>query len=82
YHKVHNEFEKAQRIINDLYSYFMENGLGRFEGSVWKASGAGSWEDERCAHRQVCDFIAGMTDRYAMRIYEQVFLPKPWNARL
>lgn len=82
YHLVHNEFVKAQRIIYDLYSYFMENGLGRFEGSTWKVSGAGSWENERCAHRRVCDFIAGMTDRYAMRIYEQIFLPKPWNARL
>jgi dGTPase len=24
------------------------------------------------------DFIAGMTDRYAMALYEQVFLPKSW----
>ncbi len=82
YHRVHNEFEKAQRIIRDLYGYFMENGLGRFDGNSWKASGSDSWDDERLAHRRVCDFIAGMTDRYAMRIYEQIFLPKPWNARL
>jgi len=25
-----------------------------------------------------CDFIAGMTDRYAIRLYEQLFIPKPW----
>ncbi len=24
------------------------------------------------------DFIAGMTDRYAVRLYEQLFIPKPW----
>jgi dGTPase len=24
------------------------------------------------------DFIAGMTDRYAVRLYEQFFIPKPW----
>src|SRR5512143_3979296 len=27
---------------------------------------------------RVGDFIAGMTDRYAMALYEQVFLPKAW----
>jgi dGTPase len=27
---------------------------------------------------RVGDFIAGMTDRYAMALYEQLFLPKSW----
>jgi len=26
------------------------------------------------------DFIAGMTDRYAVSLYEQLFIPKPWTA--
>jgi dGTPase len=25
------------------------------------------------------DFIAGMTDRYAVRLFEQLFIPKPWT---
>jgi dGTPase len=25
------------------------------------------------------DFIAGMTDRYAVRLFEQLFIPKPWE---
>ena len=28
------------------------------------------------------DFLAGMTDRYAVRLFEQLFIPKPWDARL
>ena len=24
------------------------------------------------------DFLAGMTDRYAVRLYEQLFIPAPW----
>jgi dGTPase len=24
------------------------------------------------------DFVAGMTDRYAVRLFEQLFIPKPW----
>ncbi len=82
YYRVHNEFEKAQRIIQDLYGHFLANGLGHFDGYSWRSFGPDSWTEEKQAHRQVCDFIAGMTDRYAMRIYEQIFLPKPWNARL
>ena len=26
----------------------------------------------------VRDFVAGMTDRYAINLYEQLFIPKPW----
>ena len=26
------------------------------------------------------DFIAGMTDRYAVRLFEQLFIPQPWEA--
>jgi len=29
---------------------------------------------ERC----VCDFVSGMTDRYAFSLYEKLFLPLPW----
>ena len=25
------------------------------------------------------DFLAGMTDRYAVRLFEQLFIPKPWS---
>jgi len=27
--------------------------------------------------RRVCDFIAGMTDRYAQNLYEKIFMPSP-----
>jgi dGTPase len=27
---------------------------------------------------RVADYIAGMTDRYALRAYEQLFLPHGW----
>ncbi len=79
-YRVHNDFEKAQRIIRDLYGYFMENGVGRFNGNEWEPAAQKTWDSEAQARRRVCDFIAGMTDRYAMRIYEHIFLPKPWNA--
>ena len=29
--------------------------------------------------RAVCDYIAGMTDRYAISEYEKLFIPKVWQ---
>ena len=31
--------------------------------------------------RVVCDYIAGMTDRYAVSVYENIFVPKVWAKR-
>ncbi len=82
YSLVHSEFEKGQRIIRDLYGYFLENGLIRRRGQEWvQEEKSDTWQNERVAHREVCDFIAGMTDRYAMGIYEHLFFPKPWSVR-
>ncbi|MDQ3327682.1 MAG: hypothetical protein M3506_04045 [Chloroflexota bacterium] len=27
----------------------------------------------------VCDYISGMTDRYATRTFERLFTPRPWT---
>ncbi len=35
--------------------------------------------DEEGLDAAVRDFIAGMTDRYAIRLFEQLFIPKPWG---
>lgn len=79
---VHQEFEKAQRIIRELYGYFLENGLVRRYGDDWLFDlENGDWPDEKTGHRRVCDYIAGMTDRYALGVYEYLFLPKPWGDR-
>ena len=26
-----------------------------------------------------CDFIAGMTDRYAVRVFNELYVPKAWS---
>jgi dGTPase len=82
YPKVHSEFEKAQRIISELYAYCLENGLVKRQGNSWSiAEGSDQWSSEKVAHRQVCDFIAGMTDRYALDLYSHLFMPKPWTVQ-
>ena len=69
-HRVHDDFIKAMKVVRELYQYFLVNGLPE-EVLGPHSSTAGD-------HRAVCDFVAGMTDRYALDLYQNIFLPKPW----
>jgi dGTPase len=63
-----DELRKTEKIITDLFGYITER-----PQEYIRPYPAGDPEIVR-----VGDFIAGMTDRYAMALYEQVFLPKAW----
>ena len=77
---VHSEFEKAQNVINDLYAFFLEYEFPQGANPVYiKRRPLGSPAEEKQLHRFVCDFIAGMTDRYALDLYSHIFMPKPWS---
>ena len=69
--KTHREFLKAEKILKDLYSYYMEHPDEVFSEIPRERLGDNT-------ERLVCDFIAGMTDRYALMTYERLFLPQPW----
>jgi dGTPase len=68
---VYSNFLKASKILKELYNYFLEH-----EEEFIKESGMSNTDDP--LERRVCDFIAGMTDRYAFNFYEKIFLPQPW----
>jgi dGTPase len=68
---VHGDFLKASKILIELYErltadcdFFLKE-IGRKE--LYDTIDA-------C----VCDYLAGMTDRYAFNLYERIFLPRPW----
>ncbi len=65
-----HEFKKARKILFDLYNYYMEH-----TEEIFKEFPVEMANDKE---RMVCDFIAGMTDRFAIMMYEQKFLPQPW----
>lgn len=69
--RVHAEFIKAKKIIEELYYHMLEK-----DDSFDKEMAACPPGVPRA--RFVCDFIAGMTDRYALNLYESIFIPKPW----
>ena len=71
--RVHEDFERAAYIVRELFRYFVQkpNELARF----YRGSGQAPGPETATA-----DFIAGMTDRYALSLYRKLFMPRPWKA--
>jgi len=72
---VHTDFIKAKRLLEDLYQFFIDN-PATFRERYYQ-----SYLDTASLEQNVCDFIAGMTDRYAFSLYEKIFLPQPWPTK-
>jgi dGTPase len=63
------EQEKAIALVRALFSYYLEH-FDQVPAEYHLAPGD--------PPTRVADYIAGMTDRYAVRAYEQLFLPQGW----
>ncbi|HXE80172.1 MAG TPA: deoxyguanosinetriphosphate triphosphohydrolase [Vicinamibacterales bacterium] len=63
------EFRKAAGILGGLWERVRERPAEYLDSRTIENEGLDA------AAR---DFIAGMTDRYAIALYEQLFIPKPW----
>jgi dGTPase len=63
-----DELRKTEKIITDLFGYVMDHPDDYIR----------PYPAEDPVIARAGDFIAGMTDRYAMALYEQVFLPRSW----
>jgi dGTPase len=64
------EEEKAVRVLQTLARYYLDN------PDELPAEFRPGGEDELAT--RVCDYVAGMTDRYALAKYNQFFLPRAW----
>ena len=65
-----NEEHKAKKIISELFNYYMENSQLIEENSKTNSD---------TKERIVGDYIAGMTDRFALQDYYDKFIPKSWG---
>ncbi len=65
------DFQKAMKLVRDLYHYLEEH-HDRCANDI-------EYGPETPPSRKAVDFIAGMTDRFAMNIYSEIFLPQPWS---
>ena len=63
---------KAERLTEALYHHFCEHPEEMPADYVMIANAEG-------VERAVCDFIASMTDRYAISVYKKIFVPETWS---
>lgn len=66
------EESKAEKMLESLYHYFTDNPdelPPQYKEKI----------EEEGVGRKVCDFIADMTDRYAINMYKKLFIPEVWR---
>ncbi len=69
-----SEESKARDMLQHLYRYYYEN-PETLPKDFQPQMSLGGME------RTVCDYIAGMTDKYAVDKYSELFIPSGWNVR-
>ena len=74
---VHTEFSKCRRLLSDLFSTLRDD-----EKTYQRVIGQNPPEKTAQRVRTICDFIAGMTDRYALRLHNCLFIPQPWPEQI
>lgn len=67
-----NEEKKVPRLIECLFNYFKDN-YKKMPPDIQKIA------LEESIDKAVCDYISGMTDLFAIQIFESIYIPKPWN---
>ena len=69
---VTQDFDRAAGILNFLWDYFMAD-EERFRVEFDPGP------SDEVHHQRVTDYITGMTDRFAIRLYEHLFMPRAWS---
>ena len=70
-----DETPRVARVIRDLFDAFMDKPQ-LMRGEYAERCSPDSSVEERA--RGVCDYVAGMTDRFASATYARLFLPSSW----
>lgn len=68
------EESKAKAMLQQLFEYYVSHPEALPEDFQPQLSFDGM-------ERTVCDYIAGMTDNYAVHKYTEIFVPTGWNVR-
>lgn len=66
------EEKKVQEVVNLLFEYYLEH-LEELPGQY------GRFLEEEGPLACVADYISGMTDRYAVTRFQQIFIPHSWT---
>jgi len=72
--KAKSEERKVHGIVNEIFRYYY-NAPDELPEEYRRVSLQDSLK------RAVSDYISGMTDKYAVHIYEKLFIPEAWQVR-
>lgn len=67
------EEKRAEALLSRLYQYYIEH------IDILPAWYLAMIDQGQTKERVVCDYIAGMTDQYAIAKFEEYFMPKAWQ---
>jgi len=70
--RTKSDLDKVEQVITSLYNYFMDH-PDEIHGIY------GTVREEEGTAAAVKDLISGMTDRYAINMYEDLFVPQGWR---
>lgn len=65
---------KADRLVEDFFGLFTSD--RPLLASLYPPAAA----DDETLETLACDFISGMTDRYALALHQKLFWPEGWNS--
>ncbi len=65
---------KAESMIGQLFAHYVKH-VEQLPEEYTRMI----WEQGETVERAVCDYIAGMTDRYAVNMYQSLMIPKTWR---
>ena len=65
---------RAERILTDLFTFFREPSSRSSYPEIYRQAFSAADDDAKRA-RVACDFISGMTDEQAERVYSRMFTP-------
>lgn len=68
------EENKAVQMVKKLYTYYLEN-IEMVPEEFVRLSVMNGDSKEQI----ICDYIAGMTDNYAVKKFQEIFIPESWK---
>ena len=72
--RVKSEETKAERLVEFLYDHFLHNHDKLPEEYMVLVNERGT-----SLERAVCDYVSSMSDRYAVAMFNELFLPSSWK---
>ena len=68
------EENKAVEMVKNLYAYYLDNPEKLPEEYLQMMRLRGD-----ATEQIICDYIAGMTDNYAVKVFQEIFIPESWK---